>query len=70
MSETDVAVARIDIDGFIVWKIFILQGTEKRESREGFIVQNCYLEKRKRITFLSKHFQIMTYRKRHCIPSL
>jgi hypothetical protein len=34
----------------------MVQGNAKPESRKDFTVQNCFLEKWKRMAFLSKHF--------------
>jgi hypothetical protein len=45
MSEADVTVAWIEIYGFIVSKILIVQGTVKRKSMKDFIVQNCSVKK-------------------------
>jgi hypothetical protein len=48
MPEADVTVA--------CFKMFMAQGTAKQESRNNFILQNCFVKKHKSMTSLSKHF--------------
>jgi hypothetical protein len=50
MSEADVTLAWIDI-----W-LNCLKRDCKQESRKDFTMQNCLVNKRNRMAFLSKHF--------------